>query len=59
MAGKVSKTSYTYALLLIPFIQLLNFYNARKRKIKYKVQITFMTDYLSCKCFYINYMYIL
>ena len=29
MAGKVSKTSYTCALLLIPFIQLLNFYNAR------------------------------
>jgi len=29
MAGKVSKTSYTYAVLLIPFIQLLNFYNER------------------------------
>jgi len=29
MAGKVSKTTYTYALLLFPFIQLLNFYNAR------------------------------
>ena len=59
MAGKVSKTSYTYALLSIPFIQLLNFYNARYRKIKYKVQITSMTDYLNCKCFYINYVYIL
>jgi len=29
MTGKVSKTSYTDTLLLIPFIQLLDFWNAR------------------------------
>jgi hypothetical protein len=28
-AGKDSKTSYTDALLFIPFIQLLDFYNSR------------------------------
>ena len=38
MTGKDSKTSYTDTILFIPFIKLLNFWNARWTKIIYKVQ---------------------
>jgi len=56
MTGKDSKTSYTGTLLFIPFIQLLNFGMQDRQRQCIKYRTTFMIDYLSSKCFYINFV---